>query len=193
MKKNFLLLIFTVLFLGSNSGLVAQNKCKYDSDIIDPISGERHRTVTTKLIAVDYYKVKTSFGSNTPEPTTLLLLNFHNINSKLQLELVIKFYGNLHKYNIPSNTKMNMKLNNDEIISFLSNSEVIPKYAAVGYTTLTTFSLLFDCTEKDMEKIIEGGGIKAVGTKFRDESISKIVKKKEIKKTAYRARCIISD
>ena len=86
-----------------------------------------------------------------------------------------------------------MKLNNDEIISFLSNSEVIPKHAAVGYTTLTTFSLLFDCTEKDMQKIIDGGGIKAVGTKFRDESISKIVKKKEIKKTVYRARCIITD
>ena len=190
MKKITLVFMITSLLLGFCNESFAQKKCKYESDITDPISGERHRIATTRLLEPTSTKISVSAGP--PKPYNNALLKFHNIGGKYNLELHIKFIGNLHKYTIPAGTELRVKLQNDKIITLFSNAEIIPKHGTEGYQMATTFSILFESTEAQMNEIIDGGGIKAIGTSFNSESISKIVKEKDIPKTVQRAKCITS-
>lgn len=183
--------MITGLFFIFMNEAKAQKKCKYESDITDPISGDRHRVASTRLLE------NTSKGitvhSGPPKPYNNALLKYHNINNDLKVELFIKFIGDFHKYIIPAGTELNIKLVNDKIITLQTSTEVIPKHTRNGYDLATTFSLMFDCTLEQMKEIIDAGGIKALGTKFNNESITKIVKKRNIPKTAERASCIISE
>ncbi|RXQ87288.1 hypothetical protein EO244_16550 [Ancylomarina salipaludis] len=176
MKRNLLSLLTVIIMLLLSVASFGQ-KCKYEKDELDPMSGERTRICKISL--------------NHPNNIIKGYLKFHRAGNNYELELGIR-YQSKRSFKIPQGTEMKIKLEDGTIVSFLSNKDIFPNFTVLDPTIFTHYQVFYKCTKEDIERI-SGTGFSVVQSEFVDQKLTFTVKKKKIAETAHKAKCILSD
>jgi len=175
MKLVTKILSLGIIFLFVSTLQLSAQKCKYDYNKTDPITGE-----TTK---------KTSF-SILPKGTTFGKMSFHKIGTTYHFQMDISCTGELKEI-VEKGDKITLKLSNGEIITFTSQDDIKPVYnVSPGLVVTSRYTVAYDIDVESLQQITEflPTFIRInIGTKVYDEQIASGIGKK----IAQAAECIL--
>jgi len=131
-RRNIRSLVILFLLVCSTLQLSAQ-KCKFDYDKKDPLTGEVTKGNT--------FKVKIFWH-----------LGFNKIGNKYFVSMLVYGAGNIREIITPANTLI-FKLANGEIITLNANDNFYPIAQATQGGIVTTYSAKYDISEENLQKI----------------------------------------
>jgi len=108
-------------------------KCKFDIDKKDPLSGEQTKGIS--------FKINTNWS-----------LGFNKVNNQYFVGMSIVFNGNTREILTPENTII-FKLANGEIITIYAKDNYTPTAQVMGYNIVSRYIALYDISEEDLQKI----------------------------------------
>jgi hypothetical protein len=148
-------------------------KCKYDFDKKDPITGERIRR------------------------------NMHNINLWAKMALYranddIRFELNLAKggednFSIPIGSKIFIKLEDESILELKSANKAVPVSFVTGNQVATSFAISYYISKEQMQKIATNGITFIKAMLIGEVSVNYEINKRKSKKIKKSAFCIVQD
>ena len=163
-------IIITALLFGLLAEVQAQ-KCKFDFDKEDPISGERVRRNSYKLkkqaFTVSYYRKK----------------------DELKLELNMVFAG-ARTFSVTTSDQLVLKLGNDETITVYPSKEFPPTSQATGAGVYTFYAISYNATQEQYQQIAEHGVVH-VRSNMGGETYDVEVKEKMTEKMKTGAGCMV--
>jgi len=142
MKKTTKILTLGILFLFVFTLQLSAQKCKFDTNTIDPITNEVKKK---NKVFINNYN-----GTNKP----LGEIGFEKINENYFLVSRNVIYGQLTKEILPKNEPFKMKLSNGEIVTVYSQEECIPVEQIVQ-SIETSYIRKFDIDVATLRKIAE--------------------------------------
>ena len=167
LKTTILLLIITVCSIKMN----AQN-CKYDFDKEDPMTNERVRR--------NSYKLKPFF--------TLSMYRKANEN---RIEVNVALAGE-QNYRVEKEDKIFIKLGDDSLLTLTTADVANPVSYVQGYQVATNYAISYNISKEDVEKISKSG-IAVTRLKLAEQEMTIESSKREIRKTAEGASCMLVD
>ena len=133
MKKVAQILGLGVLLLVVSTGQLAAQKCKFDYEKKDQITGEQTKGNT--------FSIKMWWK-----------LGFNKAGDKYFLGMVAVINGNVRDIISPENTII-FKLANGEIITLYANDNHLPTAQATQYGVQTTYNAKYNISKEDLEKL----------------------------------------
>ena len=167
---NQLLLILVITFAVSIEA--SGQKCKYDFDKKDPMTGDRVRRCE---ISIKNY----------------FIVNYYRKADTLRVELNVRFLGE-RNFIVPKGNTIDFKLNDGPILKLASAQDAAPVSYVAANQIMTSFAMTYYCTKEELQKIAEKG-FSAVSSKIGDETITYEVKEKDIIRSAEKAKCMLVD
>jgi hypothetical protein len=161
--------LLILLYFGLVSVVSAQT-CKYSVDKVDPITGQR--TLATK-VNINYW----------------FNINFLHIGNEYRIESIVYMPGE-QNYIVSTGTPIDIKLNNDRIITVESTSDAAP-VSYVSANQIYSVYLMSYLVSADQAKAIATYGIKYSKTHLQGEKYYEhMFKDKEIEKVQHAASCV---
>ena len=142
MKQITKILTLGILFFLAFSMQLSAQKCKYDFDKKDPITGETTKKNTVTISISPYY----------------WKLGYSRTGDNFQVEMFIRCNGNLREI-IQKGDPIILKLSNDEIITVYSKDEFLPfaqtSSSQTATRVLSTYNGKYDIDATSLQKIAE--------------------------------------
>ena len=163
--------LLLLALLLSTTGAMAQ-KCKYDLDKTDPMSGERVRRMEMKhkpYFIVSYYRKAEDF----------------------RVELNVRFVGE-RNFAVSEGAELKLKLKGGDILTFPAAQQATPISGVNGTQINTIYAITYGCTREQMQRLANEGYTVA-SAQVGDETLTVEVKEKEMTDTAANAACMLTD
>ena len=132
MKGKIKIFMLAALFMLTATAAYGQ-KCKFDSQSRDPITGEDTKGST---FSVQYW----------------WSLGFNKNGNNYHIGMLAIISGNVRDVIMPENTLI-FKLANDEIITLNANDNYVPTAQATTNGVISSYNARFDISEEDLQKI----------------------------------------
>lgn len=162
--------IIVLLLFGMLAEVQAQ-KCKFDFDKEDPISGDRVRRNNYKLkkqaFTVSYYRKKDEF--------------------KLELSMI---FAGARTFSVTTSDQLVLKLSNNETITVYPSKEFAPTSQATGSGVYTFYAISYNATQEQYQQISENGVVH-VRSNMGGETYDVEVKEKMAEKMKIGAGCMV--
>ena len=166
------LLITAVFLLGFLTELQAQ-KCKFNFDKKDPISGDRVRRNSYKLkkqaFTVSFYRKKDEF--------------------KLELNMV---FAGARNFSVTTSDQLILKMENGEMITVYPSKEFAPTSQATGSGVYSFYAISYNASREQFQQISKSG-IVHVRSNMGGETYDVEVKGKMTEKMKLGASCMLKD
>ena len=133
MRRLTRILSLGIVLLVVSTGQLFAQKCKFDIDKKDPLSGEQTKGVS--------FKINTNWS-----------LGFNKVNNQYFVGMSIVFNGNTREVITPENTII-FKLANGEIITLYAKDNYTPTAQVMGYSIVSRYIALYDISEEDLQRI----------------------------------------
>jgi hypothetical protein len=181
MKKTTQILSLGILFLFVMSLSLSAQKCKYDYNKPDPITGEAAKgiglNVESKMMVMG---TGTIYRSN---------IGFNKIGETYYVNVELFYTGNLRE-NILTSNPLIIKLSNGETVTIYPQSDFLPSASANQYGVYTQYKAKYDIDAASLQKIAE-----SAPTFFRlnleSRTYDRTLDSKDQKKFTNAARCIL--
>ena len=144
MKPITKILTLGILFLFMCTLQLSAQKCKFDYNKKDPITGEATKGNT--------FTISTNSGGFTATP--ICKMGFNRSGDDYYLGMVIYFYGNFRE-NIRKGDPIIFKLSNGEVITITSQDEVVPAAQATASGIITMYQGKYDIDAATIQKMAE--------------------------------------
>ncbi|MEK0336722.1 MAG: hypothetical protein QQN41_04725 [Nitrosopumilus sp.] len=145
-------------------------KCKYQLDKKDPMTGERVRRTEVKI--KNYF-----------------VISFYRKSDTYRVELNVRFVGE-RNFAVPKGEKLNLKLKDGSILTMECAQNATPVSYVTSSQVMTLYAMSYICSKEDLQKIANTG-FSVASAKVGNETLTYEVKEKEIPKTAQKAKCIL--
>lgn len=164
----FLLLLLGIII----SSLSYAQKCKFQFDKENPVTGER---VVRSGVSLGLWAK----------------FQFYRSGDDLRIEYYASLSGE-HNFFVPAGAIMKLRLGNDEILEVKSVNKAMPTSSIVSNQVVTSYGFSYEITIEQM-KSIANAGIKAISVFFnKDINLTHEFKKGKNKKIVKYATCISS-
>lgn len=176
------LILLALVFTGTITAANAQ-KCKFDFDKKDPMSGDRVRRNTHKVNYGSAVELAYPFYTR-----GAMAFSFYRNGDDFKLE-ANGYLPGLKTYTVQTSDQLQIKLGNGEIISVYANNEFKP---TVGGQGITLYAISYDASQEVFQKIATHGVV-LLRVYLGSEMYDVEVKDKMLDKMKAGAACMLTD
>jgi len=181
MKKFTQILGLGILFLFVTTLSLSAQKCKYDYNKADPITGE-----ATKGIGMNIESKAFVMTSGTVYRCNM---GFNKIGDTYYMNVEISYTGNLREYILKDNPLI-IKLSNGETITIYPQTDFLPMATANQNAVFTQYKAKYDIDAASIQKIAESDPT-FLRLSMESRTYDRSLDSKDKKKFTNAARCIL--